>query len=366
MELRSCRPEERLDAIRLSKSVFKDNMAEQFLSLFAPENVERMLVAVDGGKVVSMVNYYPGPVRIGPATIRVASIGSVCTDPAYRGQGLAARLLRLAEKKMLEEGIHVVVISGGGGIYSAFGSEQAGDMREATVPAARLPLDPRISIRPYAPADFNAIRRMHASDAVRFVRGAREFHRLMRGQTYPDSYADYPIRMIEKDGEVAAYAILVLDKGNDEVGIKEMAGDRAALAAAFPLFLREFGRARIHFAAAPDDPVLAVAERDDVKPIHQFASLKIVDFPGFMTALSPYLRAVLGKASAALSFAEPDGAATISGWGETLVVADPRELVKIVFGCAGAYPSGASGPLGEALARIFPVPFPWTHTINYQ
>ncbi|MFA5006027.1 MAG: GNAT family N-acetyltransferase [Candidatus Izemoplasmatales bacterium] len=364
MELRSCRPEERLDAIRLSRSVFKDNMAEQFATLFAPENVERMLVAVDGGKVVSMVNYYPGPVRIGPATIRVASIGSVCTDPAYRGQGLAANLLRLAEAKMLAEGIHVVVISGGGGIYSAFGSEQAGDMREATVPTAHLASVPGVSIRPYAPSDFNALRRLHAQDPVRFVRRAREFRQLLEGQTYPDTYADYPVRLVERDGAAVAYAILVIDKGNDEVGIKEMGGDRAALVAAFPLFLAEFERVRIHFAAAPDDPVLGVAE--EKKPIHQFASLKIVDFPGCMKALRPFFRSVLGKTADELRFTAPEGVATIFGGGSSLRVTDPKELAKIVFGCAGSYHSGADGWLGETLSRIFPVPFPWTHSINYQ
>ena len=364
MELRSCRPEEHLDAIRLSRSVVKDNMAEQFRVLFAPENVARMLVAVDGGQVVSMVNYYPGPVRIGPATIRVASIGSVCTDPAYRGRGLAANLLGLAEAKMLEEGIHVVVISGGGGIYSAFGSEQAGDMREATVPAERLASVLGVSTRPYAPSDFNALRRLHAQDPVRFVRRAREFRLLLEGQTFPDTYADYPVRMVVRDGAAVAYAILVVDKGNDEVGIKEMGGDRAALVAAFPLFLAEYERARIHFAATPGDPVLGVAEGP--KPIHQFASLKIVDFPGCMEALRPYFRSVLGKAAADLRFAAPEGVATISGSGQHLRVTDPKELAKIVFGCGGTYPSGAAGTLGETLSRIFPVPFPWTHSINYQ
>lgn len=366
MELRSCRPEERLDAIRLSRSVFKENMAEQFLALFAPGNVERMLVAVDGGKVVSMVNYYPGPVRIGRATIRVASIGSVCTDPAYRGRGLAGSLLRLAEGKMLAEKVHVVVISGGGGIYSAFGAEQAGHMVEVSIPAERLAPSDGVQVRPYAPSDFNALRRLHAQDAVRFVRQAREFKLLLEGQTYPDTYADYPVRMVLKDGVPIAYAILVVDKGNDEVGIKEMAGDRAALLAAFPLFLKEFARARIHYAAAPEDRILSTAAEEAKKAIHQFASLKIIDFPGCMDALRPYFRTLVGKAADDLRFADEDGIATIRGCGGFLRVADPRELAKIVFGQAGAYPSEATGRLAETLSRIFPVPFPWTHSINYQ
>jgi len=366
MELRSCRPAERLDAIRLSRSVFKDNMAEQFAVLFGEQNVGRMFVAVDDARVVAMVNYHFTPVLIGPSTINVASVGSVCTDPAYRGRGLASRLLRLAEEKMIAEGVHVVVISGEGGIYAAFGSGFAGDMREASVPLDRLPPRGSVATVPYDASYFPAVRRLYDADAVRFVRKDDEFRMLVRGQTFPDTFVDYDFRVILKDGVPAAYAILVLHKENDELGIKEMAGDRDVLRDALPLLCAGYGRKSVHFAAAPDDPLFGSVPPDCVKPIHQFASFKIIDFPGMAERLLPQFRIKIGADAEKLAFDADRGAATISGFGTTLRIADPRELVKIVFGCAGRIPSGASGCLGEVLAELFPVPFPWTHSVNYQ
>ncbi len=366
MELRSCRLEERLDAIRLSRSVFKENMGEQFPVLFGPKNVGRMFVALDAGRVVSMVNYHLTPVKIGPATIRVASVGSVCTDPKYRGQGLASKLLRLAERKMRSESVDVVVISGEGGIYAAFGSGFAGDMREAKIPGTLLPSASDVSIRPFAKTDVPAMRRLYDADPVRFVRQADEFRLLLQGQTYPDVFATYPIEIVEQSGVPAAYAILEIHRDNDDVGIKEMAGDRNALLDAFPLFLAKYRRSQIHCATSPSDPLLNRIPMSCVTPIHQFASLKIIDFPAFAERLRPYFMTVIGAKADALAFGFGAGSATISGEGSRLAVADPRELVKIVFGFAGAYPSGATGELALTLSRLFPVPFPWTHSLNYQ
>ncbi|OHE40359.1 MAG: hypothetical protein A2Y16_04345 [Tenericutes bacterium GWF2_57_13] len=366
MELRSCRLEERLDAIRLSKSVFKDNMAEQFAVLFGAKNVGRMFLAVDEGRVVSMVNYHFTPVKIGPATINVASVGSVCTDPKYRGQGLASKLLQLAETNMRKEAVDVVVISGEGGIYAAFGSGFAGDMREAKIPGALLQPGSGVCIRPYVKTDLPVMRRIYDADPVRFVRRADEFRRLLQGQTYPDLFADYPIEIIEKGGVPVAYAILEIHKENDDVGIKEMAGDKNALLAAFPRLLEKYRRSQIHCAAAPFDPLLKNVPASCVTPIHQFASLKIIDFPTFAKRMKPYFRSILGPALDSLAFTDEAGAATIKGFGSTVAIADPRELVKVVFGCAGVYPSNATGELGLILSCIFPVPFPWTHSLNYQ
>jgi hypothetical protein len=312
------------------------------------------------------VNYHATPVKIGPATINVASVGSVCTDPAYRGRKLASNLLVLAEEKMLRERIHVVVISGEGGIYTAYGSGYAGDMREVTVPAGRLTVRGNVTLASYDQTFFPAVRRLHDAEAVRFVRKSREFSLLIAGQTYPDTFADYPFEMILRDGVPVAYAVVVREHENDEVGIKEMAGDREAIAAAFPLLIVKYRCASVHFATAPDDPLLAFVPADAVQPIHQFASFKIVDFTGLMERLKPYFRTMLGSDANRLGFAVAAGAAVIEGFGETLRITDPITLAKIVFGCAGAYPSGAAGKLAETLSRIYPVPFPWTHALNYQ
>ncbi len=366
MELRSCRSEERADAIRLARQVFKDNMGEQFPVLFGEANIGRMFIAVENGTVVSMVNHHTTPVRIGDAEILVASVGAVCTDPAFRGQKIASRLLRLAEAKMREEGVHVIVISGEGGIYTEFGSGFAGDMREALVPGTDLDRIGNVTLKCYEDSLFSAVERVHRGEPVRFVRRPDEFRMLIRGQTYPDTFATYPFETILADGVIVAYAILVLGKEEPELGIKEFAGARDAIAAAFPLLLEKYGRSAIHFACAPDDRLLGFVPEACVKPIHQFASLKIIDFAGLMERLAPYFRTLVGDRLTTCSFTTDAGDAVIRDQEESIRIVDSKELVKIVFGCAGAYPANASPRLAATLTRIFPVPLPWTHSINYQ
>lgn len=371
MELRSCRPEDRRKAIALSRSVFKDNMEEQFLCLLGEGNRDRMFLAVDGEEVVSMVNYYPASAQIGPAVVKTASVGSVCTKSEYRGQKLASRLLAMAARKMLSENVHVVIISGQGGIYSAFGAEFAGNATEWFVPQGTFSsASSRVSLAEYTPADLPAVKLAYETETVRFLRGQEEFDRLIRGQTYPDLHTRYPFELILSGGKVAAYAILDLsdDETDDTLGIKEFAGDRIALTDAFDLLLKKFGRRRMHFATDPHDPLEKLLTGCESRPIHQYASLKILDFPGFMRALRPYWETLVPESAEQVSWEERDGFYAIRLGPETLVLDDGVKLTRLVFGFpepAGIDFSGCP-ELGKWAAKVFPIPFPWTHNLNYQ
>jgi hypothetical protein len=320
---------------------------------------------VDEGRIVSMVNYHPTPVVVGKATFNVASIGSVCTDPSYRGRKLASNLLLLAADRMIAENVHVVVISGDGGIYHEFGSALAGNMREVLVPVGTV-AGGHVSTIAYGPTLFDSVRALYDGETVRFVRGEDEFRLLIAGQTYPDDFADYPLEVVMKDGAPVAYAVLVIHKENDEIGIKEFAGDRAALLDAVPSLASKYARNMLHFAAAPDDPILSAFPAEEARPIHQHASFKILDFAGLMQRLAPHVADVLGGDAEKLSFGIDGDDAVVSGFGKELRIHDPRDLAKFVFGCAGPGGSKTDGILGDVLSRLFPVPFPWTHGLNYQ
>lgn len=370
MELRSCRPDDRKKAIALSRSVFKDNMESQFLCLFGEQNRDRMFLAFEGEEVVSMVNYYPAAVQIGPATVMTASVGSVCTKAEFRGQKLASRLLTMAASRMRAEAVHVVIISGQGGIYSAFGAEFAGNATEWFVPQGTFPSSPRVSLAEYTPADLPAVKLVYETEPVRFVRRELEFDLLIRGQTYPDLHTRYPFELILAEGKVVAYAILDLsdDETDDTLGIKEYAGDRLALTDAFDLLLKKYGRRRMHFAADPHDPLEKLVAGCEKRPIHQFASLKILDFSGFMAALRPYWETLVPESAGRVSWEEREGMYAIRLGPETLVVDDGVKLTRFVFGFTE--PAGIDfsrcPELEKWAGKVFPIPFPWTHNLNYQ
>lgn len=370
MELRSCRPEERLRAIELSRSVFKENMGEQFLCLFGEKNINRMFIAIDEGKICSMVNYYPASVKIEQALVKTGSVGSVCTLPEYRNQRIASRLLRQAEEQMNKEDITVMIISGQGGLYSAIGADFAGNCHECYVPRGYFPKSPEISIRPYRSSDFEALKAVYETESVRFLREDDEFRLLIKGQTFPDTFATYPFELILLNDVVVAYVILHLetDQASDSLGVKEFGGNRRALIASFDNMLEKYGKEKMHFAIDLHDEMENYLEDCEKVKIHQFASIKIVDFVRFMEQLKPYYLSKGRDIKDHFRFFEKDAAYFFEWDTEELKIDDMMTLTELVFGNPNPLKLNFSKcPRLEAfLKEIFPIPFAWTHNINYQ
>ncbi|HEX29105.1 TPA: GNAT family N-acetyltransferase, partial [Candidatus Poribacteria bacterium] len=94
---RAARKDELEAVIALSNSVFRSrregDMGREFPTLFCEENCENLRIFLDDGKPVSLIGFTVRDIFIMGASIRVCNVGSVCTDPNYRGQGLATRLL---------------------------------------------------------------------------------------------------------------------------------------------------------------------------------------------------------------------------------------------------------------------------------
>ena len=58
--------------------------------------------------------------------ISMASMGAVCTHPEYQGRGIGTRLLYETFNGLERDGVSVVTISGGRGLYRAEWSCRAG------------------------------------------------------------------------------------------------------------------------------------------------------------------------------------------------------------------------------------------------
>jgi predicted N-acetyltransferase YhbS len=363
MDFRTCASSDIASAVALSRRVFKDNMAEQFIRLFGEENKDRMFVAVDDENVVrSLLCYYPSTVWADGAAFRIGAIGSVCTDAAFRGKGLASRLLQNAYAKMAEEAIPVSVISGGGGIYEASGATLTGAMIECRIDATKLHPAEGISIRPVDSADFPVMRAMNQFEPVRFDRTLEEFADLFRGQTYPDTFATYPAWMIDKANVPVAYAIGILENGKDELGLKEYAGDRGALHDAFAALLNATGKQSVHFAAVPGDPILADPDLVTIATT-QHASLRLNDPKAFIRAIAPLLE-VQGLSE--LRVESRDAGWVFQDRNRSVRFADLHELNRFVFGVWKPSRKRGSITFQNDLAKVFPVKFPWTHNLNYQ
>jgi len=86
--------------------------------------IEHSRVALLDGRIVSHIRVYPRRIRMARCEIMTGNIGGVCTDPAFRGKGYGAALLRDALGYMRKRGIGMSIIhSGVTGFYASEGWE---------------------------------------------------------------------------------------------------------------------------------------------------------------------------------------------------------------------------------------------------
>jgi len=367
MELRTVQNGfEQSKAIELSKSIFKPNMAEQFTLLFSQANWNHMFIAVDDGNIVALVNYYPSVIRIGAVQIKAASIGSVCTNIEYRGRKLASRLLSLAEAQMSRENIQLMIISGAGGIYADIGASLAGNDYEYLIDCEELDDDPAYEIKNFLPIDFHRIKKIHDQEPIRYERTEKEFKTLLSSQTYPDTFATYPVHLIEKDHQCVGYVVGFMPTEGDEFGIKEFAGDRRAVKSAFKLLLKTYQRDKIHFAADVKDEIVELFANATKKLIHQHASFKITDFVGLMTSLIPYFKTYYDNID--IGFDLIDHVPTFLCGSEIYQVSDLQMLSRLIFGSGETINLAIDNApqIQRFITQVFPLPFVWTNNLNYQ
>jgi len=342
-------------------------MEEQFILLFGESNWQHMFIAKENDAVVSMVNYYPSTIRLGDILIKAASIGSVCTNPDFRGKKLASTLLANAEKSMISEEIDMMIISGAGGIYSDIGASLSGNNHEYLIDMDDILTQDHYSVSDYKESDLQFLKTIYQRESLRFERSDDEFQLLLKGQTYPDSWATYPIHLIRHLGKPVAYVIGVLPNEGDEFGIKEFAGDRAAIVGAFGALLKRHQRRKIHFATDAYDDIHASLKGVPFKLIHQHASLKIIDFVTLMDKLTPYFSTRYPKSRIWFNI-EDGGLATFHCENETYHVPNNHLLNQLVFGFDEPLNLDLSKmpKLAEFFSKVFPLPFVWTNNINYQ
>lgn len=344
--------------IGLSIETFKPNMKEQFRLLFSSDNLQHMMIAKDGDKVVSEVNYYPSRIVIPHAHFKVASIGSVCTAIDYRGQKLASKLLLMAEEKMLEEKISLIIISGDLGIYERFGARDVGHMHQF-VTEAKKPVDqPSYTWRHFEQKDLQLMYDLYQKEDIRFERSFLEFEALLWGQTYPDTYCTYPIYILMKDSVPVGYMILSVYVEDDLMKIKEFAGNRDACIQMIPDFLKVHHKSKIIWVVSPSDPIHSKCD-EKFHIITQRATLKIIHLGYFFSSIEPYIQH-LYQPFQIIESSQDRIVLSIKG---RRIQLNQEQALKMVF-------NGKTHLRNKEVLHFvktcFPIPMPWTHNLNYQ
>ena len=257
-------------ALRLTELVMRAGrpiLAEQPLA-FDPSFDGRRLVIERDGKVVSSLAILTRTLLLSDERVPVGLIGSVVTDPDYRGLGLASDLLSRAENELRGQGALLAMLwADEEAFYRARGYTSVGtelDYRITRGFRAWLPLTS--GVRPAVPQDVARMHELYCEQAERVDRNPRETRALILGPG---------IRALvhETGGEIDAYALE--GRGEDLGGvIHEWAGSLFAVLACIAAQLDHLG--------PQDDGLWCLV------PANQFemqAALNAMEVPGVLGVL---------------------------------------------------------------------------------
>ncbi len=412
---------------------------------------ESRIIAVDG-KPVSHIRIIYDHLSIYGVRIKTASLGGVCTDPEFRGRGIATRLLDSCIDEATRAGAKLLIISGDRGLYLRAQAAIAGPVWETRIVRREHgDSEQALTVRAAGIDDAPALSRLHQAEPVRYVRSGDFFARMLRhGHRQPwliesgatgrsmrarkhravipsdfprgsgeagtrgrrcrlrfggtPGFASSPIRFLRsrpERGDSLQYpgaqpiAYLSLSRIWDLPSaapiraLAEYAGSRAALIDSLPSLLDAAGLAELRVSFPTHDTEMThlfrsrgVSLRRDTVHAHTY---RLLDLPGLMRALRPYLAARL-PASALRAFSitpsperlspaderpspageriSPAGEGVSPAAGERVHIRFGSEQADLSLSEAAAIMFGGptapaiGGDLGQILHRLFPIPLP--------
>lgn len=190
---RAPRPDELdsvLDLVNNTFNLVGRTMGLEFPQLLSDANLARLRVFVDPrtGLPVAHAGYVRCELAIEGGRIPVAGLGSVCTEQAYRGMGLASELVESIMQQAVAEGLVMMLISGGSNVYRRLGAADTGDFLRVEANREQIsnlgkaavdwPLHSAAAIRLASEDDIPAMASIYRREPVRYVRSVSDFREL--------------------------------------------------------------------------------------------------------------------------------------------------------------------------------------------
>lgn len=233
-------------------------------ALYRGDGQGRFFVIADGDRLLSHCACRVVTVHGAGGTFRACLIGSVVTDPAHRGQGLASAVLAAALRANSGQADVALLWAERAQLYARAGFGPGPG--ERCLLLARRPRREVPGVRLGTVADHGALHALHGSKPLRVARSAREMAMLL-------STPGMQTVVLERDGAAVAYACC--GKGADLQGHwHELGGSDDDLARLLP--------AAMHLIDRVDAAVLLPPFRGRLAALLADHTVGAIDLPGPM------------------------------------------------------------------------------------
>lgn len=351
---------ERPALLDLVGRVFRPEMRRDYAPLYADANLANCRAVFDGARPVSFIAYRAFEVRLGGARAQLACLGSVATDPDYRGRGLATRVLEDCEARMVASGVHGVLISGARTLYTRQGARRVGRWTRFRVTPEKASALAAGDLE-VAPAweRADALEALNAAEPVAWVRSSGHWAgELATGICENVSAVPY---LVLRGGKPVAY-LVVHETRKTENRIPEWAGDRAAVAGALSAVAKQQPVDTFHFKVPEHDAAMRAAlEKAGVaaEPEPDYYTLKVLDPLSLWRATLPLARERAGAATDEVGVRLALDGRVEFRLGANALALDWDQLPRAFFGDADGADCewfASCGRLGEVLAKALPLP----------
>jgi len=365
--------------LKLVNYVFREssnrvpNMGKWYPLLFNEDNLENMRIIIEDNKPVSHIGISECEITVYGCKTKIGSIGSVCTYPEYRKRGFASLLLEDSMKKLNEDEVDIMLVSGGRGLYKRAGCIEAGRVYNFKILENELEKfnTQQVEILPYKEEDLENIVKVYQRESVRFFRSLEDFERILNTGAAMDREAE--ILTIHKEDNFSGYlAVQPPEKGKGKrvSKIAEYSGVRGAIVNAVRCVFDRYDIQELNFNIPfyDEELIYMFKKMGFTSTMGNIpGTIKIINFLRLMKRFRPYIEERLGKKKADLLKFSQEGDKFTIRFNQDQFNTDVSKLTQIVFGTYDGREREMmpkEGKMAKILKTIFPLPFIWPG-LNY-
>lgn len=226
MQLRLIQTSELEQAAALADHVFRStgesSMKDLFPLIFRPGLSHSYAAVTEDGNLASFMGLVPSTIKTIAGNLDVFLIGAVCTDVAFRGQGLAGQLLELCQAHAAKAGASLIFVSGDRSLYTRagcvpFGGTQYAELSASSAGALTAAAGGQWKLRPMQPGDFFAVSRLLGEREAGHVHSPGELALLLGAGAYAGALRLSQRTLVaERNGSIEGFAALAVHAATDK------------------------------------------------------------------------------------------------------------------------------------------------------
>ena len=366
VNIRTAKKNEINQIINLTNEVFREpnkmslSMGKQFPLLFNKENAHNLFIAEDNGKIISHNGLKLTKIFINGHALSYASMGAVCTHSAYRGQGIATKLLSNIFEYLEKKEIGILTISGGRGLYTKNGADFTSGKTDYIIDKTSI-LKGSFNSSQYnvkytgnkVPANIDKMAQLYQKESVRYQRSYFEFPQLLTAMPsvhnvpFPPPY--FCVSIVTADDNLLAYLIGYYQKKN-KITITEYAGERLAIIPGLKYLFSQKNVSQIKISVPSHDKNLITYLNESIPESNESyyePTYIITNVKSLIKEVTPIIKERSPQKNLNIEKDSP------------IDISNKKELLHFLFD------NFLRKDYGDRWKEILPLPLPWPQGLNY-